>query len=359
MRITVVGGGNIGTQFAVRCAEKGYGVTLLASDADRFSLDLVETDENGRVTHLGRIDRAVSDPKTAVADADVVFITRPAFCMQKTAEEIIPFLKHGAAVGLIPGTGGGECAFSSVIEKGCTLFGLQRVPGVARLNERGRSVCASGYRDELFVAALPVSKTDGCCRLIGDIFEIKCTPLPNYLTLTLTPSNPVLHTSRLRELFRDYRDGVTYKRVPLFYGEWDIRSAKRLIACDAEVQMICRVLDGFDLTYVRSLKIHYESDTPEAMAKKLSGINSLKALTTPMIKTENGFIPDFSSRYFVADFGYGLSILVQIADMFGLAVPNMRDTYDWYTDITGNRKGFDFSDYGINGKKDFLTFYGK
>ena len=32
MRITIVGGGNIGTQFAVHCAEKGHDVIVYTSD---------------------------------------------------------------------------------------------------------------------------------------------------------------------------------------------------------------------------------------------------------------------------------------------------------------------------------------
>ena len=36
MKITIVGGGNIGTQFAVHCAHKGHEVTLFSSKPERF-----------------------------------------------------------------------------------------------------------------------------------------------------------------------------------------------------------------------------------------------------------------------------------------------------------------------------------
>ena len=36
MKITIVGGGNIGTQFAVHCAEKGHNVTVYTSTPKLF-----------------------------------------------------------------------------------------------------------------------------------------------------------------------------------------------------------------------------------------------------------------------------------------------------------------------------------
>ena len=59
-----------------------------------------------------------------------------------------------AIIGFVPGNGGFEFAFRDCIERGNVLFGIDRVPAIARLTERGRTVCCSGYKEELFVAAL-------------------------------------------------------------------------------------------------------------------------------------------------------------------------------------------------------------
>ncbi|MBR4376501.1 MAG: NAD(P)-binding domain-containing protein, partial [Spirochaetia bacterium] len=37
MKITIVGGGNIGTQFAIHCAEKGHDVVIFTSKPEKFS----------------------------------------------------------------------------------------------------------------------------------------------------------------------------------------------------------------------------------------------------------------------------------------------------------------------------------
>lgn len=359
MNITIVGAGNVGTQIATHCAEKGHRVIIYGSKPERISRELTVINENDEVIHRGKIDKATSDVNEAFENAELIFVIMPATLMKANAERIEPFAKPGMKICIVPGTGGGECAFKGCIDKGATVFGVQRVPSVARLVEYGKTVRAVGYRGEMFVAAIPNSETDACCEIIEDIIGIKTSPLPNYLNITLTPSNPILHTTRLKNLYGDWRDGIVYRSVPLFYEEWNNETSELLLKCDDEIQELCRKLDKFDLSYVKSLRVHYESPTAEAMTRKISSITGFKGLTSPAIKVEGGFIPDFDSRYFTADFSYGLVILMQIAEFVGIDAPNMKETLDWYYGLVGKRDEYQFSDYGINSFDDFMEFYSK
>ena len=132
-----------------------------------------------------------------------------------------------------------------------------------------------------------------------------------------------------------------------------------LLKCDDEVQELCRRLNQFDLSYVKSLRVHYESPTVEAMTRKISSITGFKGLTSPTIRVEGGFVPDFDSRYFTADFSYGLAIIMQIAGFAGIDAPNMKETLDWYYGLVGKRDEYQFSDYGINSFEEFVEFYSK
>lgn len=357
MRITIAGAGNVGTQLAVHCAERGCEVTLFTSRADQIHHTLQIVNQDGCVTHQGTIHTATHDPEQAFSHADLILVTVPAMLMERYVGLIRPYLQPGAWIGLVPGTGGGECAFRCCIEKGAVVFGLQRVPSVARLVEPGRTVRAIGYRSELFAAAFPRSETEQCCALIERLLGIRTSPLPNYLTITLTPSNPVLHTTRLYRLYRDYHPGVVYPSVPLFYEDWDLETSELLLQCDDEVQMLCRKLDRFDLSQVRSLRVHYESQTAEAMTRKISGIPGFKGLESPAIPVEGGYIPDLGSRYFTADFSFGLTILVQIAELAALEVPCMRMLLNWYRELAAPQKEFRFSDYGIHSYEELDAFY--
>lgn len=357
MNITIVGGGNIGTQFAVHCAYKGHAVTVYSSKPERFDKRLSCVDALGNEIYAGQLRCATADPECAFAAAQIIFVTVPADCMAGYAQQIIPYIRPGVKIGLIPGTGGGECAFAPCLEKGAVIFGLQRVPAVARLVEYGKTVCSTGYRGQLHAAALPKSETAACCDLLESIFDIPCVPLPDYLNLTLTPSNPILHTTRLRTLYSDYVPGVVYKEIPLFYQHWNNESSALLLACDDEVQQLCEKLTAFDLSGVKSLKEHYESDTPEEMTDKISHIPAFQGLTSPQTPVVGGVIPDLNSRYFTADFSYGLAILVQVADMVGLPVPNMEQTLQWYETLAGQPRIFRFSDWGIRNYEDLIRFY--
>ena len=80
-------------------------------------------------------------------------------------------------------------------------------------------------------------------------------------------------------------------------------------------------------------------------------------MKTPSVLLKDGFIPDLNSRYFIADFSYGLSILVQIANLLNIDTPFMKKTLTWYVEIAEKKEMFDFKEFGINDKQTFEEFY--
>lgn len=357
MRITIVGGGNIGTQFAVHCAEKGHEVVVYTSKPELYDGYLNVVDENGSITHEGEISSATSDPEKAFRKADFIMVTMPATMMQDVAELIYQHCDSHPIIGVVPGNGGSECAFRKCIERGNIFFGLERVPAIARLVQKGRSVRSFNYRDELHVASIPNAYAQECAELISGIFDKRCTVIPNFLNLTMTPSNPILHTTRIKTLFQDWEAGKVYPSVPLFYEEWDDASSELLIACDEEVQKICRALPEFELQFVNSLRNHYESPTVDAMTRKISSIESFKGLKSPVVQVDGGYIPDLHSRYFTADFSYGLNIIKQVAVFAGVSTPNIDEILRWYQNIAVEKNEFRYEDYGIADRETFEKFY--
>lgn len=359
MKITIVGGGNIGTQFAVHCAEKGHAVTVYTSQPELYDGHLNIVDDNGKTTHEGDIKQATSDPETAFRDAEYILIALPSSLMKAVANTIFEYSDSNAVIGVVPGFGGSECAFRDCIERGNVFFGIERVPAIARLIRKGRTVKSTGYRNELHIAALPRKSAGQCADFIESIFCIHCKVIPDYLNLTMTPSNPILHTTRLRSIFSDWHEGVIYGHLPLMYEEWDNASSDLLIKCDDEVQRTCRAIPEFDLQYVKSLREHYESPTAEAMTKKLSSIAAFKGLPTPSLKVEGGFVPDLHARYFTEDFSFGLSVIKQVAEFAEVETPNIDATIVWYKNIAVEKEEFRFEDYGITTREEFVRFYSR
>lgn len=410
MRITIAGGGNIGTQFAVHTAEKGHEVTIFTSNPGLFRERLSIVDKSGNTIHKGNIHLATSDPHRAFRDAEVIIITMPPTMMIPLSELIYENTNADTVIGFVPGNGGFELAFRNCIEKGNVLFGIDRVPAIARLTARGREVCCTGYKDKLHVGAIPSEHTEKCAALIESIFDIPCVRLPGFMALTLTPSNPILHTARLKTIFADYRPGITYEKLPLFYEDWDNASSELLLACDDEITAICRALPGFGLEYVVSERVFYNAETPEEMTKAISSEESLKGLTTPSVKAEaaavkgrglgglrkgrrqrsefierhierrarwrafieqkikdksdgtagmepDALAPDLHSRYFTADFPYGLSVIQQIGSIAGADTPNIDSLIEWYDEIAIINDKLIISDFGIRDMDTLREFY--
>ncbi len=357
MRITIVGGGNIGTQFAVHCAEKGHEVIVYTSTPEVFDRRLSIVDDRGQMTHEGVIKLATYDPEEAFYCAQLIIVTVPAMMMEAIADMIYKYASRNAIIGVVPGNGGSECAFRKCIEHGNVFFGIERVPAIARLVQKGHCVKSANYRDELHVAAFPQKTTLMCAQIVSGIFDMKTTIIPNFMNLTMTPSNPILHTTRLYSLFSDWHDGIVYQSIPLFYENWDDKSSELLIACDDEVQSICHALPEFELQYVKSLKEHYESYTVNAMTKKISSIPSFQGIKTPAIKVEGGYIPDLHSRYFTADFSYGLAIIKQIAEFADVRIPMIDKVFNWYDQIAIEKHAFQYKDYDIKNLSELHSFY--
>lgn len=357
MKITVVGGGNVGTQIAVNCAAKGHPVTMYSSRPDEFRKELEIVDENDYCILKGSLHKATYDDEEAFSGAELIFVTLPAFCMKEIGERIEQYVSEGAIVCIVPGTGGGECCFRGCIQKGAVLAGLQRVPAIARLVKYGEKVRVTGYKTELKLGTLPAAEAGRCAMIIAGIFDIPCLALNNYLNVTLTPSNPILHTTRLYTLFREDTPDKIYSRIPLFYQEWSMESAEELLACDDELQFVCKKMKEFDLSEVKSLREHYESPTAERMTAKIQSIKAFQGLLTPMVAQNEGFRPDYQSRYFTADFSYGLAILVNVAELCGAEVPHMKKVLEWYYKVSGDQHRFSYADYGIDTYEQFVRFY--
>lgn len=103
-----------------------------------------------------------------------------------------------------------------------------------------------------------------------------------------------------------------------------------MLKCDDELQSVCEAIP-VDLSSVVPLRIHYESSTAELMTKKISSIPAFKGLKSPMkAQSDNRWVPDFSSRYFRADFAFGLEAIRQIARLTSVPTPSIDSVLSWY-----------------------------
>lgn len=354
MKITIIGGGNLGTLLGATFAYRGNEVTIHSSKPEKFSkvIEVYKNDES--FLFKGELAKVTNNWEEAIGGADLIWVTVPPQMFVETAEKMLPYVEKDQPVGIIPGAGAAEFAFRGLIEKGAKFFGLCRVPSIARVKEYGKAVYMLGPAPELLIGSIPAKNAVEICEKIQPLFQIKCRPVDNYLTVAFTPSNPVLHTSRIYAMFKDYIPGNHYPENELFYEKWTIDGAEVLLNCSDELQQLCKAIP-MDMRDVESMQTRHNIRTPEELAARICSLDRLKGLYSPVVKDEIGYVPDFNSRYFISDFPFGIKIMIEVANLFGVETPVMDTVWEWYERVQPERakKSFELN----MTKEEFLKFY--
>ncbi len=373
MNICIIGGGNIGTCLSVwiKHYNPEFNVRMLTRRPEQFG-DMFECiDVENDISYTAAIDIVSDKAEIAAADADIVYIALPHFAVKDTFKTIAPFVAPEAVICVLPGCGGCEFFFSEYFKPCQTLCGFQRVPFIARIKEYGKSAEIKSWKPVNPIATLQRGRIDRAVEVI-EACGLKTRKMDNYMEVALTPSNPILHTSRMYELFGCYDKEHLFDHWPKLYADWGATASKTLFAMDGELQELLGLIEeeGIETSAIRPLPEHYESYTEEAMTAKINGIPSFQSIYSPMIERDGKYAADLSSRLFTEDFTYGLAIFRSYFTIIDLPCPNIDRVLMWYSGYMGLEWysegrfcGKDLKDcailqnYGINTKEDLIKLY--
>ena len=328
MKICICGGGNLGHVVAgFVSAQHRYEVCVLTRHPGRWKKDIiVETPDGGELR--GELDGIYSEAAQAVSGADVVLLCLPGYSIREILENIKNCLSPSTAVGSVVSNTGFFFEAMSILPPNIPLFGFQRVPFISRTVEYGSRARLMGYKDSLSVAIEHTDDKEGLRESLEKMLKTPVHLLNSFYEASLSNSNPLLHPSRLYDLWCDWHEGVTYDHVPLFYEEWTERAANLYMAMDEELQRLLEVLP-IEPGSIPSVLEYYDSADAVSLARKLRSIEAFKGIKAPMKKTVDGYVPDFQSRYFTEDFSYGLAIVRRLANEKGKSTPVMDQVYEW------------------------------
>ncbi len=329
-RICLCGGGSLGHVIAAWLSAKGTAeVSILTGSPDRWNKEInVFLPESEVLT--GRLTSVSGNPEEVISDADVVLFCYPGFMIASELERIKPYLKQDAYVGSVFSSTGFFFEALRILSPSQPLWGFQRVPFICRVQEYGSSARLLGYKPCYHIAVenVPDEQKRKFADMISEWFERPVHLLKNYYEASLTNSNPLLHTSRLYTMFGRENEGRVYPRMINFYEDWTVEAADVLIKMDREFFELLKVLPVTE-GYLPPILEYYESHDAQSLAAKLSSIAGFKGITSPMIQTEEGWIPDFKSRYFTEDFPYGLKYIWQLAHAYNISTPVIDEVYQW------------------------------
>lgn len=373
MRITIVGAGNIGLSLTAYISINKEVEVILFTNKKNLSEGLLQLHDVEKNTKQNTRNFLCTDnPEIAFTNADIIFVTYPAFLRKKFIENYENYINSDTFLGFVPGYGGTEYVCKTLIERGVSIFGFQRVPYVARSEILQEITIAKilSKKEKLFIGSIPSLKINYISKMVETLLDIPVQPLPEYLSITLAPSNPLLHITGLYNVFKDKSQNYIFDSQLKFYEAWNDSASNMLFNYDAEVQNICNSLKGFDMSDVISLPVYYESPTPEQMTNKLKSIEAFKVVQVPLKKVEQGYQMDLSSRMFIEDFPFGICILKDFAVITKVSTPTIDLLLEFYTSISGhkyykndNSYTSEIKDtgvpgiYGIRTIEDLIRFY--
>lgn len=327
MKLTIIGGGGLGhVSSAVASSTKENQVDLLTGHPDKWHHVVTATDPNGK-QYVGTINTISSNPSDVIPSADIVLLCLPGYLIEETLLKIKPYLNSHTTIGSIVSSTGFFFQAHRVLPEDTPLFGFQRVPYISRVDNYGSSAFLLGYKKELAIAVEHYPDSESLRRFIEKTFLTPTILLKSFFEAALSNSNPILHTARLYTLWHNW-DGSPYDHQIFFYKEWDIPSAQKLIDMDKEFFSLLKVLPVRDGVILPLLE-YYESSDAQSLAQKISSIPAFLSITAPMVQQLQGWIPDFSSRYFTEDFPFGLKYIKDLASEHNIPTPHIDQVLDW------------------------------
>jgi len=307
---------------------------------------------------VGKLNMVSSDPAEVIPGSDMVLIAAPANAHPSLLSTVAPHCDPGVILGSIFAQGGfdwaAKQAFGDLFGNIGVLFGFQNIPWICKMTEYGKSGKIIGPKKGLYVATYPVEENEAIAEKMSVLWDIPCKTLPNFLNLTLTPSNQIIHPARYFSIFQDW-DGVrTYTKEELgerngltLYKDMDANGAEIMQKADNELQQVRLALvqrfPQLDLSMVMPMAERIVHQYGE----DVSDTSSLQAVFqtnrgyagcgTPLTEVASGqFTPAVGSRLFWEDIPFGLCILKCLAEMLGnFPTPTIDFLIRWHQQFMG------------------------
>ncbi len=357
--VTIVGGGNSGHVCASLIHANTGGrckVQLLSSRSDIWSTTPLVRFPDGSLQE-GLISLVSSDPADVIPNADLVLWTGPVSATKSVFELIAPYLDTKKTVlGTIFGQGLVHVLAKRVFPgEGLKFFALRNIPWLCRTVTPGVECEVVGAKKSIEVAVSENLDASWVQEELYPLFAVKGCPrldvLPNFAAIVFNPANQIIHPAVYFSHFRKWRKG-TFLPIEETPNEWLYRDMSELAGTildtlDEELQRIKNAYvavtndtasNTFILTLKSRLLAQYGTQIRDTSTMaKLVGTNAAYALAkTPMIRSpEGGCAPNPTHRVVVDDIGFGLCVLVDIAERLNIATPMMKFLIQWHQEMMG------------------------
>lgn len=361
LTVTICGGGRTGHLNAVLFKQlPGVTVNLLTANPD-----VLTAHEAGEavVAHLpgnrqitAHFDRVSTDAADVIPDADVIIVTLPAHARMALLEQITPYVavNKSVFVGAIPGF----CGFDWLAERilgdlpNVVIWGMKDVPHTAFELDPGRSIRMGGPKAMLHVGTHDREDDHSRDQLLAHLNRLYDAPvemLESFLEITLTPGNPIMHSSVIYGLIGPFGQwhNRQFGKPICWWSECPEIGAYFLERCDGESQKLCKVIErelSVDLSSVRPLKDEIvdaygdqitDSHTMLSVLRSNQAYAGILAPLIPDTPSSENLIMDPKSRAFEEDVAFGLALLVEMGRRLSVPLPHIEEIFGWCVTYMG------------------------
>merc|ERR1719277_1879197 len=308
---------------------------------------------------VGLIHKISKDPAELIPQSDIVLWTGPVTTTKEIFETIRPYLDtRRTAVGTIFAQGLVHLLAQRTFGPDVRFFALRNIPWLCRTVKPGEESVIVGAKTSIGIMTTNCSES-WVKEDLEPLFVVQKTGkwepvidvLPDFCPIVFNPANQIIHPARYWALFRNWRgqplSGQSEPSEWLYRGMDEV-AGEVLAVLDEELQMLKDAY--YEATGAQGCKsviplaerlLDQYGDQIEdtSTLAKMVGTNKAYSLAkTPFIRTKLGVMPDPNHRVITDDIGWGLCVLVSIAERLeaaGVHTPTtmMRMLIEWHQNL--------------------------
>jgi len=307
----ILGEGNVGITLGAYLAGEGNVVKIYKEKKLKKEKKNWEVSIEGSLYKKGKISLITNDMSKAMKDADVVFITVPAFCRKNYLDNMISIIDKSINIVFFPDNYG-VWELNNMIE-GTEKEKLIKAVGTSsfvypcrKFNENLTFV--KGIKNEVFISSLDKESSKFMLPILNElwnIFEIK----ENYLEIQLLNMNPIIHPAVLllnlgrienqKGKFDFYSEGIT-KTIAGIIEKIDLERINVGRAWGIELKSLKDIME-----------ITYLSKEP----------NLFRSLSKSSVHKDGLAPSNLNTRYIKEDIPYGLAPISNLGEIKGVKTP--------------------------------------
>lgn len=359
-QLLVCGGGSSAHTLIPFLKDSVFDVSIFTSKPKEWShaVKLEYQDVSGKVLDCfsGDIVKASSEPSEVVPQADYLVLCMPVHKYRVALHEIAPYIDKNktVCVGTLYGQGGFNWMVDEIKKEfdlnNIVTFAFGLLPWICRTVKYGQIGVNYGCKSVNYAAVSPQSYFQ---QVNDEFFDQVCYKwfgkgktmhAENFLSLTLSVDNQIIHTSRCFGLYKVHGEfWKTKEEVPMFYKDYDEVSAELLKKLDADYSAIRDEIKRlfpdkkftYMLDYLALERFSYQSQNTD-IRESFVNSKTLTAIASPAIQCEDGLWRiDRNHRFFMDDIYYGNCIAKWMAEKMCIATPTIDAILHWAQKVRG------------------------